>query len=133
MCIFPLFFNSMGEICREQQGIAELEILCPNSTYLYGFILAQTGLAAIEDQKHPRQQAEVDLASLAAVLRHSNLACAISSGFPMCGSKILLFILSSVFLPSLFCYQEHLFNHVRLHERMQQISVSVRLLAYRKS
>ena len=56
----------MGEICREQQGIAELEMLCPNSTYYTGVYLCN--LAALEDQKHPRHQAEVDLASPVAVL-----------------------------------------------------------------
>ena len=58
-----LSFTPMGKICREQQGIAELEMLCPNITYLYKFLLA-----AIEDQKHPHHQAEVDLASPVAIL-----------------------------------------------------------------
>ena len=60
--IFSLSLPSMGEICREQQEIAELEMLCNNSTYYTGLsnVLAQT--------LHPRHQDEVDLASPVAVL-----------------------------------------------------------------
>ena len=66
----------MEEICREQQGIAELEMLCPNSTYqesmkfLVHIYMGQytcANLAVIEDQKHPRHQAAVNLASPVAV------------------------------------------------------------------
>ena len=37
--IFPLSFTPMEEICRQQQEIAEFEMLCPNSTYYMGLYL----------------------------------------------------------------------------------------------
>ena len=37
--IFPFSFTPMGEICREQEGIAEFEMLCPNNTYYMGLYL----------------------------------------------------------------------------------------------